>query len=129
MANGQTVRLTTKRQRELGHTLVDRAPEGSVLNIREATRSNEQNSRMWAMLSDIARAKPQGRTLSTDIWKCLFMAACGHNVRFEPAIDGEGVVAIGFHSSKMSKDEMSDLISCIAAFGDEHGVVWSEPKQ
>lgn len=127
---GQTIRLTSVGNRALAHRWVDIAPEGAVLNIREATRTNEQNAMMWALLSDISRAKPQGRVMTPDLWKCVFMAAVGHRCRFEPALDGNGVVPVGFKSSRLTKAEMSDLIECILAFGAEHDVRWSdEPQQ
>ena len=124
---GQTIRLFSNRRR--AHDLVDAAPEGAVLNIRPATRSSEQNSKLWAMLSDLARAKPEGRDYPTDVWKSLAMAMCGHKVRFEPALDGDGVVPIGFRSSRLTKEEMSDLIEQLYAYGAEHGVEWSEPAE
>jgi hypothetical protein len=126
---GQTVVLNGNSQRGLAMQLIKRAPAGAVVNVREANRTSDQNAKMWAMLSDIARAKPEGRVLSSDLWKCLFMAACGHKVRFEPGIDGEGVVPLGFRSSRLSKAEMAELIECITEYGTQHGVRWSEPAQ
>lgn len=126
---GQTVRLVGDTQRANAHRLIDRAPAGAVVNIREATRSGEQNARMWAMLSDIARAKPQGRVLTTEAWKCLFMNAAGFRCTFEPSLDGQGVVPLGFKSSRLNKAEFSDLIEVMFAFGAEHGVQWSEPQE
>jgi hypothetical protein len=129
MASGQTIRLTGVGNRVVAHRWIDIAPPGAVVNIREGSRTDEQNAKMWAMLSDIARAKPEGRTLPTEIWKCLFMTACGHAVRFEPGLDGGGVVPIGFRSSRLTKAEMSDLIECIYEYGSRHQVQWSEPHQ
>lgn len=126
MTSGQTLILAGDRQRDLAKAIIDRAPPYAVVNVREAKRTSEQNAKLWAMLSDIARAKPQGRNLPTEIWKSLFMAQCGHKMRFEPDLDGEGVVAIGFRSSRLTKAEMSDLIECIAAYGAQHGVQWSD---
>jgi hypothetical protein len=124
---GQTLRLFTNRQR--AHELVDLAPQGAVLNIRPATRSNEQNAKFWAMLSDLARSKPEGRDYPVEVWKALAMAMCGHKVRFEPALDGDGVVPIGFRSSRLTKEEMSEMIEALYAYGAEHGVEWSEPQE
>jgi hypothetical protein len=124
---GQTIRLFGNRSR--AHELVNKAPHGAVLNIRPPTRTNEQNAKLWAMLSDLARAKPQGRDYPTDVWKALAMAMCGHTVRFEPALDGNGVVPIGFRSSRLTKDEMGELIEAIYAYGAEHNVEWSEPDK
>jgi hypothetical protein len=128
MANGQTVILRGDVQRQIAKHLIDKAPADAVVNIAEARRTSDQNARMWAMLSDIARAKPGGRVLPTDTWKALFMASLGHRCTFEPSLDGQGVVPIGFRSSGLRKTEMSDLIEAIFAFGAEHGVTWSEPN-
>ena len=125
---GQTVRLVGQLQRKFAHELVDKAPMGAVLNIKEAKRSTDQNSKLWAMLSDVSRAKPMGRKHTPEVWKCLFMHACGHETQFEIGIDGRPF-PMGFSSSKMSVAEMADLITFIYQWGDEKGVIWSEPKE
>lgn len=129
MANGQTMILSSDYVRARAHHLIDIAPHAAVLNIREANRSSDQNAKMWAMLSDIARAKPQGRVLSTECWKALFMNAAGFTCTFEPSLDGRGVVPLGFKSSRLNKGEFSDLIECIYAFGAEHDIVWTDPAE
>lgn len=126
MANGQTVRLVGPAQRKLAHGLIDRAPDGCVVNIAEPKRSLDQSAKMWAMLSDVARAKPDGRVHTAEVWKQLMMAACGHEVQFLMGLDGNPFPA-GFKSSRLSKAQMADLISFIAAYGDEKGIRWSEP--
>lgn len=125
--NGQTIILRGDSQRDFAKSLINRAPDDSVVNIQAARRTNDQNAKMHAMLSDIARAKPQGRVLTTDVWKALFMAEAGFRCHFEPSLDGTGVVPLGFKSSKLRKAEFSDLIETIYAFGAQHGVQWSEP--
>lgn len=76
--------------------------------------------------ADIARAKPQGRELPTDKWKALFMDAIGIPADWEPGING-GVVNVGYRSSRLTKQQMSDLIEQMYAYGAEHGVEWTEP--
>lgn len=110
---GQTIRLG--RTRTAAHKLVDAAPQGAVMNIRPATRSNEQNSLLWTLLSTVSRAKPDGRQHTPDVWKCLFMQACGHAVQFEVGLDG-APFPLGFRSSRMSKAQMTDLIEFILAY-------------
>ena len=129
MSAGQTIRLTNDVNRARAASWCKSAPHGSIVNVREATRSNEQNAKMHAMISDIARAKPEGRTLSTDKWKCLLMAYAGFTFEWEPGIDGNGVVPVGFKSSKLTKQEFSDLIEAIYEYGARHGVEWSEPSE
>lgn len=123
---GQTIRLAGPSQRAIAKQLIDAAPDRAIVNIRPETRSNEQNAKMWAMLSDIARAKPQGRDMPTDRWKCLFMDAAGIKADWEPGIDS-GVVNVGYRSSRMTVSQMRDMIECMYAYGSEHEVEWHEP--
>jgi hypothetical protein len=129
VANGQTMILASDALRHRAKALIDLAPDRAVVNIREQTRTSEQNDKMWAMLSDIARAKPLGRVLKSEGWKALFMDMIDKKPSWEPNLDGSGVVCIGYKSSHLTKPEMSDLIEQIYAFGAEHGVEWSEPAQ
>lgn len=124
--SGQTIRLVGERQRDFAKRMIDKAPDGAVVNIREATRTLDQSSKMWAMISDVARAKPEGRTHTTEVWKCLFMSACGHAVQFENGLNGQPF-PIGFRSSRLTKEQMSELIECVAEYGARNGVKWSEP--
>lgn len=122
---GQTVILRGDVQRQLAKNLIDKAPKDAVVNIRQAKRTNDQNAKMWAMLSDISRAKPEGRTKTPEVWKELFMHACGHETRFEMGLNGEPFPA-GFRSSNLTVSQMSDLIEFIYSYGAEHGVIWSD---
>lgn len=127
--NGQTIILSNPVNRMRAHRLIEAAPDRAVLNVREANRSSDQNAKLWAMLSDVARAKPGGRVLTTENWKCLFMNAAGFNCTFVPSLDGAGVVPLGFKSSRLNKAEFSDLIEAIYHFGAEHGVEWTDPAE
>ncbi len=122
MSTGQTVILATRAHRQRAHALIEAAPERAVVNIRAESRTSDQNAKLWAMLSDISRAKPQGRVLPAEVWKALFMHEAGFKCTFEPTLDGQGVVPLGFKSSRLNKAEFSDLIEAISAFAAEHGV-------
>jgi len=120
---GQTM-ILTQSNRWRAHQLIDKAPERYVMEVREPRRSDDQNAKMWAMISDVSRAKPEGRRHTPDDWKAIFMHACGHEVQFEQGIDGRPFPT-GFRSSRLSKQQMSDLIECIYEYGSRHGVQWS----
>ena len=121
--------LTGTRSRQAACAAVMQAPDYSFATIKPQKRTDDQNSKLWAMLGDVSRAKPQGRKHIPEVWKCLFMAACGHQVAFEVGLDGLPF-PIGFQSSRLSKHEMADLITFIQQWGDEQGVFWSnEVKQ
>ena len=122
----QTVRLLGARQRDLARDLIARAPDGAVVQISPPKRTLDQNALLWALLSDISRAKPDGRGHTPEVWKALVMHACGHETRFEMGLNGEPF-PVGFRSSRLSKSQMSDLIEFIYAYGGRCGVPWSEP--
>ncbi len=122
---GQTVILAGPSQRRFAHDLIERAPAGAVLNVRQAKRTTDQNAKMWAMLSDISRAAPEGRQWTTDTWKAAFMHALGHEIMWQPGLNGQPFPA-GFRTSRLDKEQMADLITFIAEYGDRHGVRWTE---
>lgn len=126
MADAHTVIL--RGNRETAHRIVDCAPPGSVMKVSPPRRTIDQNARMWAMLTDVSIAKPEGRELTPDVWKSLFLHSLDHAQRFEMALDGNGMVPVGFRSSKLTKQQMSDLMEVIAEYGARHGVVWSDPE-
>jgi hypothetical protein len=123
---GQTIRLTNDVNRARASRWCETAPHGAIVNVREATRSTEQNAKLWAMLSDVSRAKPEGRELTPDVWKALFMHSLDHAQRFEMALDGRGMVPVGFRSSRLNKEQMSDLIEVIYEYGARHQIEWSK---
>ena len=95
------------------------------MTISAPRRTLDQSAKMWAMLSDISRAKPEGRSITPDVWKSLFLHSLDHATRFEMALDGRGMVPVGFRTSRLSKDQMSELIEVIAEYGARHNVQWS----
>lgn len=123
---GQTIILSNSHNRMQAHRLIEKAPQGAVLNIREAKRTTDQNNLMWALLSEISRAKPEGRTLTPDVWKSLFLHSLDHAQRFEMALDGKGMVPVGFRSSRLTKAQFSDLIEVIHEYAARHGIPLSD---
>jgi hypothetical protein len=124
----QTVILRGDSQRALACDLIRRAPVDAVVTIKEATRNLDQNAKLWAMLSDISRAKPEGRAWVPETWKAAFMHSLGHQVQFCEGLDGAGPFPLGFRSSRLSKRQFADLITVVQEYGDRHGVTWSEPQ-
>jgi len=130
MADGQTIILTGPHARAKACQLVMKAPERATVNIAAEKRSDVQNRLMWALLSDVSRSKPGGRTHTPEVWKNLMMHACGHAVQFELGLNGQPFPT-GFRSSRLSKAEMTDLIEFIMSWGSENGVRWTaeDPQQ
>jgi len=118
------VSLSTANNRARAISLVQKAPADWMAVIKPRSRSDEQNDKMWAMLADVAMAKPEGRHHIPDTWKAIFMAALGYEQLFEMGLDGRPF-PLGFRSSKLTVAQMADLITFIAEYGDRHGVTWS----
>ncbi|ARO14404.1 hypothetical protein BVG79_01058 [Ketogulonicigenium robustum] len=121
----QTVWLTSAYARRSAHDLIDKAPAGCVVTVREAKRTTDQNAKLWAMLSDISRAKPEGRVHAPEVWKAAIMSALGHEIIWQPGIDNAPPFPAGFRSSRLSKSQFADLITFAQEYGDRHGVRWT----
>ena len=92
-----------------------------TLEIRPEKRSDAQNRRLWAMLSDIsAQVDWHGHRLTAEEWKDVFSAAL-KRTKVVPGLDG-GFVVCGQSTSKMTKAEMAELQTLMEAFGAEQGV-------
>ncbi len=104
------------------------APLGHTVEIKEPKRSTDQNSLMWALLGDVAKAKPEGRNWTVETWKSALMHFLGHQVMFAEGLGGTGPFPVGFRTSRLTKAQMSDLIECILSYGAEHGVVFRDTK-
>lgn len=116
--------------RERASKWIAQAPVGTRVELKAAKRSLDQNSRMWAMLTDVATQLPwHGTKLRPDDWKLIFMDALKRELRIVPNIDGTGFVNLGRSSSDLSKGEMSELIELIAAFGAQHSVLFHDPAE
>lgn len=121
--------LSSREIRERGINWIRRAPANTRVEFKAEKRSLDQNSRMWAMLTDVATQKEHaGRKYTPDQWKVLFMHACGREVQFLPSLDNATFIPWGQSSSDLSKEEMTELQEFIAAWGAEHGVVFQEPE-
>lgn len=124
MSDGYTMILGGDRKN--AYRVIDGAPNGSVVTVKPPRRTLDQNARMWALLSEISLAKPEGRSMTPDVWKAVFMHALDHAQRFEMALDGQGMVPVGFRTSKLSKQQMGDLMTLIEEYGARHGVQFRE---
>jgi hypothetical protein len=107
-----------------------KAPPGTRVEFRATKRSIPQNDRLWAFLTEIAAQRDwHGMKLSADDWKLIFMDALKRELRIVPNLDGTGFVNLGRSSSDLSKEEMSDLIEIITAWGVSHGVRFNDPQE
>lgn len=95
------------------------------------TRTLEQNSKMWAVLTDIAKqvqwhVDGKLQFIEPEDWKDILTAGLKKHQRIAAGIDG-GFVMLGTRTRRMKVGQMVELIDFAHWFGAEHGVNWSEP--
>lgn len=121
-----TVVLNSKGDRANAASIIAAAPSGSRVEIKAAKRTLDQNSRFWAMLTEIARQLPwHGQKLTPDDWRLIFLDALKGEIRTVPNLDGNGLVSLR-RSSDLSKEEMTSVMEIMMAFGTEHGVQFND---
>lgn len=107
------------------HAWAEKAPAGTRVIFQGPQRSLDQNSRLWAMLTDISsQLLWHGQHWPADAWKDFFVHSY-RGARFMPAEDG-GYVPIGRSTSQMTKEEMGELQDLIEAFASRHGVALND---
>jgi hypothetical protein len=105
--------------------LVDRCPRcGAALR----QRTTEKNARLHATLTEIAAQKQwAGQWLDVETWKRLLTAAWtrahGGHATVLPAIDGQGVDVLYRRTSRLTQEEIRDLIDYVEAWAIDQGVV------
>lgn len=96
------------------------APDGYRVEIKERTRTSDQNAFLHALFSVVAKhAKWGGRTLTAEQWKVMFIsghaAATGIGSDMVPGLEGE-FVNLRESSAQMSVSRMTSLIEYILAW-------------
>ena len=116
-------RTITAKNRDEILRAVELAPLGSQIDLVSDLRTLAQNRMMWRLLGKLAEQLEHcGERWEPEDYKCAFLKAMGKKLRFMPALDGEGVVCVGYRSSKLSKQEMSEMVERIYEYGARHGV-------
>lgn len=107
-----------RHNRGLAHTGVDRAPDGWVLDLREATRSDRQNDALHALIRQIHKQRPihNGQRMTEELWKETFLDALSTEMKMLPKLDGDGFFPATRRSSHLTKTEFNDLLTIILAW-------------
>lgn len=119
------VRLVGPKQREYAKTLIDGAPDGWEVIIKEETRRDRQNRLFWEVMGDLAKAKPEGRRWTKETWCAAILHATGHEATFEIGLDNTGPFPVGFRSSQLTVSQMTMCLDYAFSYGSRHGVVFT----
>lgn len=104
------------------------APLGARVTLDDGPpRTSPQNRLMWKLLSYFADQVVHGdRKYDAETWKAILLKAFGKELQFVPSLDGTSMVALGYRSSLLSIDEMSQFIEFIYFEGGKIGVVFND---
>ena len=98
-------------------------------------RSIEQNNGLHAAFDDIAEQLdwPRGSGIKRDaehFWKPMlkfaFLRAQGESAEIYPSLDGKGMDVISPHTSRMSKEQLSEIFDYVIWWGTEQGVKFTK---
>ena len=122
----QVFHLSHNIARQNACAAVMAAPENYRVEIKERTRSLDQNALLWSTLASLANQvqwSVNGKLefLTADEWKDVLSSSLDQENRIAQGIRG-GFVMIGKRTSKMTVRQMTDLIELIYAFAAERGV-------
>ena len=95
-----------------------------VIEVKEETRSNEQNALIHALIARIAKqAEHAGSKWEPEDWKRLLLAMWSKDMgKLVPSLDGEGVVQLGLQSRRLSKSECVEFVEFIYAWAAQSGI-------
>ncbi|PHR61811.1 MAG: hypothetical protein COA43_01180 [Robiginitomaculum sp.] len=97
------------------------------VKIAAPNRTLEQNDKMWAMLTPIAKEMElKGSYYSTADWKCYFLHILGSEQRFMPS-HNNAYIPVGSSSKALTKSEFSDLFEVIRHFAAVNNIDLKEP--
>ncbi len=122
----QVFYLTTPTARATVKQAIDCAPDNYRVEIRERTRTLDQNAALWRLLTILSKRLSwtvNGRQeyITPDDWKDILTASLHQEQRIAMGARG-GFVMLGRKTSTMHVKEMSELIEFIHAFAAENGV-------
>ena len=87
-----------------------------VLELRDVTRTDEQNKLLWACIDPwVPAVTLHGKHWTKDEWKAIHMENAGFKPIVLPSLDEQRWFAAGFRSSKIGKRSFSNLIESIKA--------------
>ena len=124
-------KLFSQRQRSLAIEAVRNAPEHCIVEIKQRTRTIDQNAMLWRLLTLASRhvmwsVNGQETVLSPEEWKDVFTASLIQEQRIARGIRG-GFVMLGKSTSRMTVSQLSELIEFIHSFLAEQGVEIEQP--
>jgi hypothetical protein len=103
-----------------------------TLEIKTANRSCQQNAKYHAMIDEIAQqAQHLGSKWDAESWKRLlvdqFLKDNGQKTgKVIPNLAGDGIVQLGMQTRDFTKEQASEFVEWLFAWGAEHGITYTQ---
>lgn len=104
------------------------------LEIKAVNKSREQEEKYHAMIGDISKqASHLGSKWDSESWKRLlvdlFLRENGmYNGKILQNLDGTGIIQLGFQTRNFTKEQASEFVEWLHAWGAENGITYTETK-
>ena len=102
------------------------------LEIKETGKSRDQEEKYHAMIGEIAQqAQHLGAKWNAESWKRLLVEQfCKDNGiktgAVIPNLSGDGIVQLGMQTRKFTKEQASEFVEWLNAWGATNGIVYSK---
>lgn len=127
------IQLNNDLSRQAAKRAIDDAPDGFMVEVKERTRTADQNAKLHAMLQDISRqVEWAGKKRTTEDWKALMVSA--HRLVLQqagevvPGLEGE-FVQLRRSTAAMGVKELASLIEYVTAWAVNADVRFSAPER
>ena len=101
-----------------------------TLEIKQSNKSREQEEKYHAMIGEIAKqAQHLGAKWDAESWKRLLVDQFCRDNDIKtgvviPNLSGDGIVQLGFQTRKFTKEQASEFVEWLHAWGAENGVTY-----
>ena len=101
-----------------------------TVEFKEANKSREQEQKYHAMISEIAtQAQHMGSKWDAESWKRLLVDQFCKDIGLKtgvvmPNLSGDGIVQLGFQTRKFTKEQASEFVEWLYAWGADRGVTY-----
>jgi hypothetical protein len=102
------------------------------LEIKAQSRSEEQNAKYHAMLSEIAtQAQHLGAKWSAEDWKRLLVDLFAKETGLQggkiiSSLDSTGIVQLGLQTRDFTKEQAMEFITFLEAWGATNGIIFKD---
>lgn len=99
-----------------------------VIEVKEETRSNEQNALIHALIARIAKqAEHAGSKWDAESWKRLLLDQWAKDSNRDrgalvTSLSGDGIIQLGLQSRRLSKSECVEFVEFIYAWAAQSGI-------